>query len=583
MFDEKQNHIFFRLIRYAGPYKGLIALAMLASLGVAGTDVLGVWLVKYLVDDLLAKGDLLLVKIVPLLVIAVMTFKGFSRYVQEYNIRTAGQGALQDIRNHVYRHVIRLSMRFFSAQSTGGLMSRILNDINVLQAAVSDVMVILLRESVTMISLIVYSFYTDWRLAAVAFVAIPATAVPAAAIGRMIKKYSKRGQAAMGEVTAALEQSVSGIKVIKAFATEEKEVERFAQRNTNFFTLIKKTFRYSAATAPVMEILTSLGSAAVLWYGLDRAIAGDITKGELVSIVVAILAMYSPMKRLIKVNNRIQRALGAAERVFSILDTDVEIYDAKEAVELPRSRGQVSFENVSFAYDEKDNAVLRDFSLEAGHGQIIALVGQSGAGKSTIISLLNRFYDPQEGRILIDGYDLRDITQNSLHNSLALVDQDTFLFHDDIYSNIGYGSPEASPDEIRDAAKQAFAHEFIEQLTNGYETVIGNRGVRLSGGQRQRICIARAILRDAPILLLDEATSALDTESEVVVQKALSNLMRNRTTFVIAHRLSTIKHADTIVVMEHGQIVEQGPHDQLLKRNGAYRRLFDAQFSGQQS
>jgi len=576
MLNEEQKNIYLRLIHYSFPYRKLIALSMLASLGIAGTDAATAYLVKPFVDQLIVSGDLTLAKLIPFLVIFLATFKGLSRYVQEYNIRTAGQGALQDIRNKVFAHSMYLSMRFYSKNASGGLMSRILNDINVLQSAIADVLVILLRETITMVALTGYAFYTDWKLALMAFVAIPAAAWPAVAIGNKIKKFSRRGQSAMGDVTAVLEQSISGIKVIKAFATEEQEQKRFVRENAGFFALIKKTFRYSAATSPVMEILTSFGVAAVLWYGLDRVIAEELTKGELFSILAAILLMYSPLKRLTKVNNTIQRAMGAAVRVFEILDSPIEIRDAEGAVALPRSQGQVIFENVTFSYDEEP--VLKNVNLHIERGEIIAFVGASGAGKSTIIGLLNRFYDPQKGRVLIDGFDLRDITQKSLHQSLALVDQDSFLFNDSVANNIRYGCQNADIEAVRLAAVKAYADEFIAQMSDGYDTMIGDRGVRLSGGQRQRICIARAILKDAPILLLDEATSALDTESEAIVQKALGNLMNDRTTFVVAHRLSTIMHADTIIVLDQGRIVEQGSHAQLIAHDGAYKRLYHAQF-----
>lgn len=574
--SDKQKNIYIRLVHYAVPYKWIIALSMFASLGVAGSDAAIAYLVKPFVDELIIAGNLEMAKLVPFLVVGIASLKGFSRYVQEYYIRTAGQGALQDIRNVVFGHSLKLSMRFHTSGSTGGLMSRILNDINVLQAAVSDVLVTLLREILTMLALTGYAFYTDWKMALMAFVVIPAAVWPAVAIGRKIKKFSRRGQGAMGNVTSVLEQSVSGIKVIKAFGTEEVEKAKFIRENASFYSLIRKTFRYSAASAPVMEILTSLGVAFVLWYGLNRVATEELTRGELFSILAAILLMYSPLKRLTKVNNVVQKALGAAERVFEILDTQLEIIDSPDAVELPRSQGYVSFVDVSFAYD--DELVLDSFSVEAKPGEIVALVGPSGAGKSTFIGLLNRFYDPQAGQIIIDGHDIRNITQKSLHDNLALVDQETFLFNDTIANNIRYSRPEADLIAVKEAALQAYADDFIQQLPNGYETEIGDRGVRLSGGQRQRICIARAILKDAPILLLDEATSALDTASETMVQKALGNLMQNRTTFVIAHRLSTIMHADRILVLDSGRIAEEGNHQQLLESAGLYKRLYDAQF-----
>jgi subfamily B ATP-binding cassette protein MsbA len=572
---DKKN-IYLRIVKYASPYKGLIALSMIASLGVAGSDAAIAYLVKPFVDELIVAGNLDMAKVVPFLVVGLATVKGLSRYVQSYNIRTAGQLAIQDIRNETMGHMLKLSMRFFSSSSSGSLMSRILNDVNVMQAAFAEVLVTLLRESLTLLALTAYAFYADWRMALMAFVVIPAAVWPAAALGKKIKKLSRRGQAAMGSVTSVLEQSFSGIKVIKAFATEDREEQKFIKENFGFFTFIRKTFRYSAASAPVMEIMTSFGVAAVLWYGLNRVAADEITKGELFSILAAILLMYSPLKRLIKVNNAIQKAIGAAERVFEILDQQPEIVDATDAIDLPRSQGYVSFKNVWFAYD--DQPVLCDFSVEAKPGEVIALVGASGAGKSTLIGLLNRFYDPQQGQILIDGYDIRQLTRRSLHANLALVDQETFLFNDTIANNIRYGKPDADFSQVETAAIQAFADDFIREMPDGYETEIGDRGVRLSGGQRQRLCIARAILCDAPILLLDEATSALDTESESMVQEALGNLMKNRTTFVIAHRLSTIMHADRILVLDQGAIVESGTHQELLEAGGLYRRLYDGQF-----
>ncbi len=573
---KQQQNIYLRLVSYAAPYKWVIALSMLASLGVAASDASIAYLVKPFVDDLIIAGNVELAHLVPFLVVGLATFKGLSRYVQSYNIRTAGQLAIQDIRNEVFSHSLRLPMGFFTGSSSGSLISRILNDVNVMQSALADILVTLLRESLTLIALTGYAFYADWRMALMAFVVIPATIWPAAGLGRKIKKFSRRGQNAMGSLTGVLEQSFSGIKVIKAFATEEREKKKFTRENYGFFTFIRKTFRYSAASAPVMEIMTSFGVAAVLWYGLNRVAAEEMTKGELFSILAAILLMYSPLKRLIKVNNTVQKAVGAAERVFEILDSETEAGDVEDAISLPRSQGQVSFKNVSFAYD--DELVLRDFSVDAEPGSVIALVGASGAGKSTFINLLNRFYDPQQGQILIDGHDIRTITRESLHKNLALVDQEIFLFNDTIANNIRYGQPDADDSQVKLAAGQAYVDEFIQQLADGYDTSIGDRGVRLSGGQRQRLCIARAILRDAPILLLDEATSALDTESEAMVQHALGNLMKNRTTFVIAHRLSTIIHADRILVLEGGEIKESGTHQQLLENSGLYQRLYETQF-----
>ncbi|RMF44964.1 MAG: lipid A export permease/ATP-binding protein MsbA [Deltaproteobacteria bacterium] len=574
--ENKRKGLYARLIGYAAPYKWRILVSMLASLLVGGSDALIAYLVKPFIDELIVAGNYALARWVPILIVVLAAAKGTGRFLQMYQIRYAGQGAIQDIRNDLYGHLVRLSMPFFVRNSSGTLMSRVLNDVNLVQSVLSDVLVTLLRESTSMIALICYAFYADWKMALMAFVVIPASAGPAAAIGRRIKKVTRKGQGALGEVTKSLEQTLSGIKVIKAFGTEKVEEEAFRRENAGFFRLICKNFRYDAASAPMIEIMTSLGVAVVLWYGLQRIGAGEMTKGELFSILAAIVMMYSPLKRLTRVNNVLQQALGAAERVFELFDTRPEIVDSDEAEDLPAVKGEVVFDRVTFAYE--DEPVLREFSLKVAQGKVVALVGPSGAGKSTLISLINRFYDPTDGKIMIDGHDISRVTQESLHRQLSLVDQETFLFHRSIADNIRYGRPEASDEEVIEAASKACADEFIRQLPDGYRTQIGDRGVRLSGGQRQRICIARAILRDAPILLLDEATSALDTESEALVQQALNNLMQGRTTFVIAHRLSTIMHADIIAVLDQGRLVEQGTHTELLAAGGLYRRLYDMQF-----
>ena len=575
-FNSKNSQTYLRLVRYVLPFKWMLLVSAVASLLVSGSDVVIAYLTKPFVDKLIKEGDQLLMQLLPIGVILLYVIKGGARYAQEYFIKNAGQLAVQNIRNVSYEHMIHLSMRYFSKQQTGTLMSRILSDINVVQTAISNNIIDLIREGLTMIGLIVYAFVTDWKMALVTFVVIPAAIGPAASIGRKIKKYSKRSQKAMGTLSSRLQQSISGIKVIKAFGTEQVEVEKFKEENWSLYLFFKKSFRYSAATSPLMEVLTSLGVAAALWYGFSRVVAGDISQGELFSIMVAAVMMYGPLKKLVKVNNGMQKAMGAAERIFSLLDTKIEIRNPEDAIDLPPVSGKVDFCNVSFAYDDKP--VLSDISLQASPGEVVALVGASGAGKTTFVGLLNRFFEPQKGEITIDDHNISSVTLESLHANLALVDQETFLFHDSIYANISYGCSSVSEDDVRRAATLAFANEFIESMPEQYQTVIGDRGVRLSGGQRQRICIARAILRNAPILLLDEATSALDTESEAMVQNALMNLMENRTTFVIAHRLSTIKHADKIIVLDQGKIVETGSHDQLLTSNGPYKRLYDVQF-----
>jgi subfamily B ATP-binding cassette protein MsbA len=458
-------------------------------------------------------------------------------------------------------------------------MSCVLNDVGILQRSAADVLVEIVREGSTLIGLTALAFYQDWRLALLAFSVLPLSVVPAAVIGRRIKDNTRKSQGAMGNLTAVLQESFSGVKVIKAFGSEKVEEKRFYDENLRFYHFMRKALKYDSASAPMIEILSAFGVAAVVWYGLHRVLSGETSQGELLSFVAAIGMMYGPLKKLTKINNNVQRAIGAAERVFDVLDEKVEIKDAPDAVDLGRARGEVVFDHVDFAYG--DEPVLKDFSVTASPGEVVAIVGPSGAGKSTLVGLLARFYDPRAGHILIDGVDLRRLSQKSLKANIAYVDQETFLFNRSIAENIRYGRPEATDAEVAHASRMAFAEDFIGQAPDGYRTEIGDRGARLSGGQRQRICIARALLKDAPILILDEATSALDTESEAMVQKALLNLMENRTTFVIAHRLSTVMHADKIVVMADGEIQQVGTHAELLRQGGLYKRLYDMQFQEQ--
>jgi len=571
--------VYRRLLRYSRPYSGRIALAMAGSLGVAASDVASVQLLRPFMDRIVTGGNVALVNLVPLIIIGLAAVKGASRYVQEYFIKTAGQLAVQDIRNDLYTHSMGLSMRFYSRTPTGSMMSRILNDVGVMQRSAADVLVEGLRESFTLVGLTISAFYNDWKLACVAFLVLPAAVLPAAAIGRKIKDYTRRSQGTLGNLTSVLQETYSGVKVIKAFGTEEQEDRRFRDENKKFYNFIRKVLKYDSASAPAIELLASFGIAAITWYGVQRVLSGAITTGELTSFVASVVMMYAPVKKLTKTSNTIQKSIGAAERVFEVMDEVPDISDAPAAETLSGVKGEVVFRDVSFAYDTEP--VLSQFSLNARPGEVIALVGPSGAGKSTIAGLLTRFYDPQEGAILIDGQDLRMVSLVSLKRNLALVDQETFLFNTSIADNIRYGCREATDEAVYEAARQAYADEFIRQLPDGYQTTIGDRGLRLSGGQRQRLCIARAILRDAPILILDEATSALDTESESMVQKALANLMRNRTTFVIAHRLSTIMHADRIVVLESGRIVQIGSHQELLQKEGLYQKLYEMQFQDQ--
>ncbi len=569
---------FKRLLTYSKPYTWRIIISAIASLVVGGMDSGFAYLAGPMLKQIFSNNNRLLLQLLPLAIIGIFVLRGLARYVNEYFIRTAGQLAIQDIRNEIYRSNMGLSIGYFARQQTGNLMSRVLNDVTMMQEGVANVITSLFRDGFGALSLLVLIFYLNWKLAIIAFLVIPASVVPARKIGKRIKAASQESQGRMGNLTSILQESFSGIKVIKAFALEPREVARFTAANREFYHFMRKGIKYEGLSVPVMELLTSLGIAGVLWFGGYQVISGGMKPEALLSFITAMILLFNPIKKLSGTFNTLQRSLGAAERVFASIDERSEIIEPATPAALERARGDVALRDVWFAYGDQEEWVLRQIDLEARKGEIIALVGPSGGGKTTLVSLITRFYDVKRGTIQVDGIDIKALRLRDLLGQIALVDQETILFNETIANNIRNGRPDATDAEVEAAARAAFAHDFITEMPEGYATSIGDRGVRLSGGQRQRLCIARAILKDAPILILDEATSALDTESEQMVQQALNNLMTNRTTFVIAHRLSTVLHADRIVVLEGGRIVESGNHNQLLALDGVYRRLYDMQF-----
>lgn len=568
---------FKRVLKYSQPYWRRIFLSVLASLGVGGMDGAFAYMVEPLLKKIFTEKDMTIFMLLPFAIILIFILRGACRYINDYFIRTAGQLAIQDIRKLIYKNMLGLSLRFYNNNPTGVLMSRVINDVAVMQEGVANVITGLFRDGFGAIFLLGVIFYRNWQLAIIAFLVIPVTVYPAQKIGGKIKKLSGHSLGKIGDISSIIQQTFSGIKVVKAFGLENVENSKFELHNRSYYAYLRRSIKYESLSAPIMEMITSFGIAAVIWFGGTQVLHGKMTAAEFFSFIAAMVLVYNPVKRLINSYNSIQRSLGAADRVFSIIDERTEIIDAPHAKDIEKVNGDVEFRGVWFRYIGED--VLKDISITARKGEVIALVGPSGGGKTTLVSLIPRFYDVTSGEILLDGNDIRGIRLKELMKQIALVDQETILFNDTITNNIRYGKPHADDSEVTNAARAAFAHDFIMTLPEGYETNIGDRGVRLSGGQRQRICIARAILKDAPILILDEATSALDTESEQMVQKALTNLMLNRTTFVIAHRLSTILHADKIVVIDKGEIVEMGSHQELLEHEGLYQKLYSMQFA----
>lgn len=575
------NPTIIRTLGYFKPYWKLLLLSAICSSVVGSMDAGIIALTKNVLEKILATKNTGIFLLIPPGIILLFVIRGGTRFTYDTSIKLAGQKAIQDIRNDMYASNIRLDMAFFNRNAAGELMSRMANDIGAMQDGIANIVTGLFRDLISVVALLGYLFYLNWQLALLSFVAIPATAYPARLIGKKIKNASGRSLNVMGGITAILQETFSGIKVIKAFGVEVRAIDRFRVANLEYFHLIRKYIKYESLATPVSELIISFGIAAVIYFGGSQVLAGHMTSYDLIAFIGAMVMLSRPVNKLQGSYSTLQRSAGAAERVFQLLDEHRNIVDHPNAMDIGRSAGVVEFRAVSFSYGNEP--ILRDISLTAERNQMVALVGPSGGGKSTLVSLIPRFYDVSAGAIHIDGRDIRDITLSSLIAQIALVDQETTLFNESIANNIRYGKPEATLEEVVEAARTAFAHDFIMQLPKEYDTNIGDRGLRLSGGQRQRICIARALLKNAPILILDEATSALDTESEQMVQQALDNLMVNRTTFVIAHRLSTVLHADRIVVLEAGRIVESGSHDDLLANSGLYSRLHSLQFSDREA
>lgn len=569
---------FGRLLRYVRPYGRRMVLAAIAL--VIGT-LLGLVLplvVRSVIDVVFVEHELALLNRFAGLLVIIFVAQAIFSFINRYNLGFVGERVVTDLRRELYQHLMALSLRFFADRRTGEIISRLTNDVTTLQAAVTENLISLLRQTLTLIGGVVFLFWLDWRLTSLILLGIPVVTLTMVSLGRQIRRAATEVQDNLAEASAVLEESVSGIRIVKSFAREAYEVSRFDAKIEATFAAALHRVKISAVLAPIIGLMAFMSITITLWFGSYQVILGRLSPGELVAYLIYTLLVAGPIAAFSGLYGQFQSALGATQRLFEFLDVQPDIADKPDAYPLPEIIGLVRFDEVSFEY-ESSLAVLHQVSLTARPGQVMALVGPSGAGKTTLVNLIPRFYDVTAGQITIDGHDIRQVTSLSLRRQIGIVPQEALLFSDTIRENIRYGQLETGQSDIEAAARAANAHDFILKMPHGYDTRVGERGIKLSGGQRQRIAIARAILKNPRILILDEATSSLDSESEQLVQEALERLMKSRTTFVIAHRLSTITQADWIVVLDEGRIVEQGSHAELLSREaGLYRKLHAMQF-----
>lgn len=570
-----------RMLRYLRPYTGRFMMAMLGLVASSGLSLVFPAVIQGVVDSVLTDANLELLNAITAGLLVVFLVRSATEFLENYNLNYIGERIVADLRKDLYAHLQTLSLGFFSSRRVGELVSRIASDVTMMRSALTNNISTLLSQSLVLVGSVVIMLVLNWRLTLFIVAMVPVVVAFGFVFGYYLQRISTQVQDELAASNVITEEVLQNIREVKSFVREPYEISRYNLAVERAFRAALRLLRVRSVFGPVVAFMGFGGLSLVLWFGGREVIEGRLTGGQLIAFLVYGLTVAGSFASLVGLYTNFQEALGATKRVFQLLDTQADVQDAPQAAELGRVNGRITFSNVSFAYDERQE-VLQNIDLDIAEGEILALVGPSGAGKSTIFNLIPRFYDPNEGVIYIDGQDVRNYTQKSLREHIGIVPQETLLFGGTIRENILYGRLDASDEALIAAAKAANAHEFIVGLPDGYNTVVGERGIRLSGGQRQRVAIARAILKDPRILLLDEATSSLDNESEHLVQEALARLMRNRTTVIIAHRLSTIRVAHRIAVLDKGRLIELGTHDELIKANGLYARLYDMQFRDQE-
>ncbi len=567
----KRSFVYFR------PYLFRMIISVIAMGIVAACTAFAAYLVQPALDKIFIDKNQEALKTIPLLVVAVFAIKGIFRVIQTYEMEYCAMKVLETLRNELCSKILRLPITFFEENRVGMLMSRIINDVDLIRSSIPEI-VSLIKELFTIVGLTFVAFYRDAYLATWALVVLPLAVYPIIYFGRKLRKLGRKNQQKIADISNILQEIFSGIKVVKAFAMEREETETFKGQNAKLIGIALKSIFYNSLSSPVMEFIGSLGIGLVIWYGGTQVIGGHSTPGTFFSFLAAVMMLYEPIKRLNKSNMVLQRAIAGAERVFEVLDSEEIQVEPQGDIDLKPPFKSLEFKNVSFKYHSTPDMALENINLSIYPGEKLAIVGPSGAGKTTLINLIPRFYDPLEGVIYLNGLPLSKYTLESLRRFIGMVSQETILFNTSIRDNITYGLTGIPEEKIIEVAKIAYAHDFIEKLPQGYDTIVGDRGVKLSGGEKQRITIARALLKDPPLLILDEATSSLDTQSERIVQRALDNLMKNRTSIIIAHRLSTILSADRIAVMDNGRIIDIGPHEEIITRCSLYQKLYKMQF-----